>query len=230
MGHNINITRIKAVNNALAKLNTEIVFAGGAVVSLYADESFREAVRPTDDVDVVVELVAYKDYAEMENELRKAGFENDNTSKVICRYLYQGIIVDIMPFDETVLGFSNQWYKPAFKLAHKVMLDEFHTIKIFPVTYFIAAKLDAFKSRGGNDGRTSTDFEDIVFVLNHRRIVWKELSDTTGKLRSYLATELKAILAVTYIDEWISSHLDYNEQRRVDFIIQSLEEFVNETA
>jgi hypothetical protein len=49
-------------------------------VSLYADESFREAARPTDDVDVVVELVAYNDYAAMEIELRKAGFENDNTS------------------------------------------------------------------------------------------------------------------------------------------------------
>lgn len=229
MGHNINITRIKAVSNALMRLKTEIVFAGGAVVSLYADESFREAVRPTDDVDVVVELVAYKDYAAMEAELRKSGFENDSTSKVICRYLYQGLIVDIMPTDSSVLGFSNQWYKPAFKQAYDVVLDEHHSVKIFPVAYFIAAKLEAFKSRGGNDGRTSTDFEDIVFVLNHRSSVWKELNETTGELRSYLKEELKAVLSSTYVDEWISAHLDYHEQSRVDFIIHSLEEFVKES-
>lgn len=162
-------------------------------------------------------------------ELRKAGFENDNTSKVICRYLYQSIVVDIMPTDESVLGISNQWYKPAFTQAYTVVLDAHHTVNIFPVAFFIAAKLDAYKSRGGNDGRTSTDFEDIVFVLNHRTSIWQELNETKGKLRAYLKKELKAILEIAYIDEWISSHLDYNEQRRVDFIIYSLEEFVNET-
>ena len=70
MSHNINITRIKAVSNALEKLQTPVVFVGGATVSLYADIAFREAVRPTDDVDVLIEIVAYKNYAAIEERLR----------------------------------------------------------------------------------------------------------------------------------------------------------------
>ncbi|MEO7393985.1 MAG: hypothetical protein ABIU11_03530 [Chitinophagaceae bacterium] len=147
MSHSINITRIKAVSNALLKLETPVVFAGGATVSLYADIDFREEARPTDDVDVVIELVAYKNYAAVEEKLRAIGFVNDIHSKVICRYKYQGLIVDIIPTDEKVLGFSNKWYAPGFKLAIDFEIDKQHIVKIFPVAYFIASKLEAFKSR-----------------------------------------------------------------------------------
>lgn len=53
MSHHINITRIKAVNNALEKLRDKVVFVGGATVSLYAD-SAAEEIRPTEDIDIVV--------------------------------------------------------------------------------------------------------------------------------------------------------------------------------
>ncbi len=228
MGHKRNITRIKAVSNALRNLNTEIVFAGGAVVSLYADAPFRKQVRPTDDVDVVIELAAYKNYAEVEERLRKIGFENDIHSRVICRYIYQGIIVDIMPTDEQILGFSNKWYKPAFALAYDFIIDEQHSVKIFPVTYFIASKLEAFKSRGGNDGRTSSDFEDIIYVLNYRAGIWKEFREASKKIKAYLKEEFSNILKVPYVYEWISCHVDFEEQHRVDFIINSFTEFINQ--
>jgi hypothetical protein len=55
MGHRTNITRIEAVNNALGNLKDDFVFVGGATVSLYADR-MAEEVRPTDDIDILVEL------------------------------------------------------------------------------------------------------------------------------------------------------------------------------
>ncbi len=54
MSHRTSITRIKAVNNALGDLKDRFVFVGGATVSLYADR-MAEELRPTDDVDVLVE-------------------------------------------------------------------------------------------------------------------------------------------------------------------------------
>src|SRR4028119_950961 len=30
----------------------------------------------------------------------------------LCRWQYEGISIDVMPCDESVLGFSNRWYKP----------------------------------------------------------------------------------------------------------------------
>ncbi|WP_156785488.1 MULTISPECIES: hypothetical protein [Cyanophyceae] len=29
----------------------------------------------------------------------------------LCRWLYQDLIVDIMPCDAKILGFSNRWYQ-----------------------------------------------------------------------------------------------------------------------
>jgi predicted nucleotidyltransferase len=227
MSHSINITRIKAISNALARLETPVVFVGGATASLYADVDFREDARPTDDVDVVIEVVAYKNYAAVEEQLRAIGFENDVYSKVICRYRYQGLIVDIMPTDEKVLGFSNKWYAPGFKKAIDFEIYNLHTVKIFPAAYFIASKLEAFKSRGKNDGRTSSDFEDIVFVLNYRNAVWAELQQADNEVKGYLEDEFKKLLSVTYIDEWIAVHLDYNDQQRAGYIADRLAEFVN---
>ena len=139
MSHSINITRIKAVSNALAKLQTPVVFAGGATVSLYADIDFREEARPTDDVDVVLELVAYINYAAVEVQIRAIGFVNDIHSKVICRYKYKGLIVNIMPTDENVFGFSNKWYAPGFKQAIDFEIDKQHIVKIFPAAYLLPA-------------------------------------------------------------------------------------------
>ena len=54
MSHQENITRIRAVRNALGDLKDDVVFVGGATVSLYTDRR-TEDVRPTDDIDVVIE-------------------------------------------------------------------------------------------------------------------------------------------------------------------------------
>ena len=99
-----NITRIKVVYDSLEELAGEVVFVGGATVALYADRPSGEA-RPTDDMDILVELMHYRDYAAIEDRLRSKGFTNDTESGVICRYKIQGIIVDVMPTGENTLGF-----------------------------------------------------------------------------------------------------------------------------
>ena len=107
MSDKTNIARIQAVYKALGNLGDSVVFVGGATVSLYKDKPAPET-RVTDDVDIVVELVTYEEYANMEDQLRKKGFINDIDSGIICRYKINGIIVDIMPTDENILGFKNR--------------------------------------------------------------------------------------------------------------------------
>ncbi len=97
------ITRIKVVYDALEELANEVVFVGGATVALYADRPSGEA-RPTDDVNILVELLHYRDYAVIEERLRSKGFTNDTESGVICRYRVRDIIVDVMPTGENTLG------------------------------------------------------------------------------------------------------------------------------
>ena len=73
MSHRENLLRIKAVYNALEELAKDVVFVGGATVSLYTDR-VAEEVRPTDDIDILVELVSYQGYADIEEKLRQKGF------------------------------------------------------------------------------------------------------------------------------------------------------------
>lgn len=106
MSHAQNIARIRAVHQALGELNQQVIYVGGATVSLYADRPSGES-RPTEDVDILIELLNYSGYADFEEALRKKGFHNDTESGIICRYKVQGIVVDVMPTSGEVLGFTN---------------------------------------------------------------------------------------------------------------------------
>ena len=67
MTHQTNITRIKAVANALDLLKEKVVFVGGATISLYPDKGRQVfEVRPTEDVDVIIEILNYKNRTELE--------------------------------------------------------------------------------------------------------------------------------------------------------------------
>ena len=140
MSHHINIVRIKAVANALDTLKEKVVFVGGATISLYPDKAVLES-RPTDDVDVIIEILNYKDRTALEEKLRAIGFLNDIESGVVCRYKIQGIIVDIMPTNDPSIGFGNKWYPEGFSTAVDYFIDERCTVKILSAPYFIATKL-----------------------------------------------------------------------------------------
>lgn len=220
-----NIVRIKAVYRALGDLAGDVIFVGGATVALYADRPATD-VRPTDDVDIVVEVAGYVGYAALESRLREKGFVNDQASGIICRYSIRGIIVDVMPTAKDILGFSNKWYADAFQYSEEIQLDEYK-LKIFSAPFFIATKLEAFKGRGNGDGRTSSDFEDIIFLLNNRTTIWDEMNEASHELKAYLQDECKALLENPNIQEWISAHLDFTEQRRLSFILGGLYAFTN---
>lgn len=224
INHRNNLVRIKAVHNALGSLRDEVVFVGGATVSLYVDR-MAEEVRPTEDIDIVVELWAHTDYRILEEQLHKMGFVNDQDSGVICRYIVQGIIVDVMPTGESALSFTNKWYAEGYRNTMDYQIDD-NTIKLFTPPYFIASKLEAFKGRGNNDGRTSTDFEDIIYVLENRSSIWNELRDANGDIKSYLQQEFGKLLAVEHFEEWVDAHAGYGSPPATYYIIERLKEFI----
>lgn len=105
-------------------------------------------------------------------------------------------------------------------------VDEEHIVKIFSAPYFIASKLEAFKNRGENDGRTSTDFEDIVFVLENRFSIWEELNLTEGDLKNYLKDTFRQMLENPFFGEWIDAHAGFGSPPATYYIIDKLEEFI----
>ena len=226
MSDHTNITRIKAVVNSLKELNEHIVFVGGATVSFYSTKASAE-VRPTDDVDVIIELVSYGSYASLDERLRSVGFVNDVESGIICRYIINGITVDIMPTTPEIIGFSNKWYPEGFENAISKDLDGI-IINIFSPPYFLASKLEAFKGRGGDDYRTSTDFEDIVYVLENNNNVIEEVSASEESVKAYLTTAFSALLNDPSFEEGIYAHLDPpTAQQQQSRIVAMLHQIVN---
>ena len=229
MSHHQNIVRIKAVHNSLADLKDKVVFVGGATISLYAERQTFD-VRPTNDVDVIIEILNYNEKAKLEEKLRDFGFQHDIESGIICRYKIQGIIVDIMPTTPESLGFSNRWYAEGFKNAIDYEIDDRNTVKILTSPYFIAVKLEAFKDRGRSNGRTSQDFEDIVFILENRQTIWEELNSTEGEIRTYLIEEFKKLKENSSLFESIDSHVERSSPPASYFILDEIEKFISENS
>ncbi len=207
-----NIVRIKVVAKALQELNNQVVFVGGAVVDLYADDPSRGETRPTDDVDVFMEIVSRVNYVHIEERLRAIGFKNDIESKVICRYKYHDIIVDIMPDDERVLGFANTWYKKGINNCHKIKLDDVE-ITILVASYFLATKFEALNSkRHGDDYRLNSDFEDIIYIFDNRTTILQDTISAAGAVNQFLKISIASLLLRSNIEEEVSSNLEKSNQ------------------
>ena len=100
-----------------------VVFVGGAIlVLLLTDDSVRD-IRPTGDVDVIIEAVSYGSYAAIAEELRALGFAEDTSPGApICRWRVDGIRLDVMPTHAEALGFGNRWYPGALAAATSFLL------------------------------------------------------------------------------------------------------------
>ncbi|MBI2272555.1 MAG: nucleotidyl transferase AbiEii/AbiGii toxin family protein [Chitinophagaceae bacterium] len=235
MSDHENITRVKAVYNALGPLAANVVFVGGATLSFYADR--RIEARPTDDVDILIELWVRRDFPAIEERLRSLGFKHDMDSKVSCRFYIEGVTlafhdripVDVMATGEDVLGFSNRWYPEGFAHSITHTIDPQHEIQILPAPYFLATKLEAFKSPSREDhlnGITSTDFEDIMFILEYRRSIWEEMQTAEDDLKQYLIEEFRTHLAHPRFEEWVDAHAGSSYPPATYMILNRLKEFV----
>lgn len=224
-----NVVRIKVLAEAFSRLKNKVVFVGGAVVELYCDDPARAEVRPTDDVDVVVELINLGSYATLEEDLRAIGFQNDMFSSVICRYKYHDIVIDIMPTDANILGFTNVWYNDGLSHSIPYVLNDGLAIQIFTLHYFIASKFEALKSdRHGKDYRYNSDFEDIIYIFDNRINIKSELVECTNDVKVYLQKMIIALLQRPYIEEEIIANLEYSSSnQRKNRILAIWESFIN---
>jgi hypothetical protein len=70
----INIGVVAEVAQALCELKSQMIFIGGAVVSLYADDPAADEIRPTADIDLTINLLNYKDWTRMQQRLAEPSF------------------------------------------------------------------------------------------------------------------------------------------------------------
>jgi hypothetical protein len=218
----VNIEVVKTVAKGLQELKQKVAFVGGAVISLYADDPAADEVRPTRDIDITIDLKSFSAWAKMQERLAELGFSPAADEKVICRYKFKDIIVDIMPSEDSSIGLSNPWYKLGLKELQKINLGSDLSIFILPLPYFLATKFFAFRSRGEGEYRTSHDFEDIIYVTDNRLNFVEEITTSTGSVKTFLREQYKLVYEDRYREENISCHLSSFNQNRLPIIIEKI--------
>jgi predicted nucleotidyltransferase len=202
------IESIRLVADALQSLDLEFAIVGGCAVSLLVDNPEVTDLRPTGDVDLVVEVVTLTEYYDLESRLRKAGFENDTSEGApICRWLITGCRVDIMPIDSQVLGMNSMWFKEAFETARAIDIGNSQQTKVVTAPLFLATKLSAFRDRSNGDLFGSPDLEDIVTVVDGRAKIVEEMTNSPANVRTYVATGFSEFIRHQDFDDALLGHL-----------------------
>lgn len=101
-----NLAILQLVASKLEDLREEVVFVGGCVVGLLITDSKVPDVRTTLDVDCIVDVSTKANYYKIANKLRNLGFVEDKD--LICRWRYDEMMLDVMPTNNDILGFSNR--------------------------------------------------------------------------------------------------------------------------
>ncbi|HED38207.1 MAG TPA: hypothetical protein ENI76_08180 [Ignavibacteria bacterium] len=123
--------------------------------------------------------------------------------------IYQKIKVDVMPTDEKILGFSNIWYKEGIENRITKTLPDKTEVFVFPPEYYLAAKFEAHKGRGGNDLRQSHDFEDIIYIMENCTDLFDDIRNANSTVKIYLKVECRNLLNNNNITEGVENALPY---------------------
>ena len=207
----INRAIIRKIAYALGELNERVVYVGGAVVSLYINDSAADDLRPTQDIDFSMEIASLAELESIRKNLTQKGFCQTSEDNVICRFRFEDIKVDVMATRAVGWAPSNPWFEPGFRSLISFDLEG-KTIRCLSLPYFLASKFAAFYSRGNIDPRTSKDMEDIVYILNHREGLADEVLASESKVKQYLQACFQDILDDKVKQEAILGNLYFEDQ------------------
>jgi hypothetical protein len=220
-----NLHLLREAASRLKPLLEELVFVGGATTSLLITDKAAADVRPTYDVDAIVEITSYAAYRTFSERLRKIGFQEDTSEGApICRWRQSKIVLDVMPVDPSILGFSNCWYRPAVQTAEIHDLGDDLKIRAVNAIFFCATKFEAFAGRGKGDFQSSHDLEDLIAVIDGRAELESEIRSAAEDVRTYIASEVKKLLATGSFVDALPGYLlpDTTSQARLRILKERL--------
>ncbi|MDZ7755877.1 hypothetical protein [Rhodohalobacter sp.] len=208
----------------LKPLLEEIAFVGGGILPTYLPKGFDSVIRVTYDLDVVIKLAHYGKLEKLNKRLKDLGFYPDRESTVICRYTDKHILLDVMPTDSEILGFSNRWYEEGLNNKEWISLTGEIDIPRFTIDYYLATKWEAVRGRGKQDWRTSKDMEDIVTLINHNAL--NQISSKQSDVNVYLKNQFSDLLNQKYAGEIILSHLSGVDRQNIDLLKERVQTFI----
>lgn len=220
-----NLAAVQSALVALGDLRNAVVLVGGCATGLLLTAPRSEMIRPTRDVDLVVEAATRHDYQLIEQSLRNRGFINDQSPEApICRWRFEEVIVDLMPTDPDILGFGNRWYAHAVALAETVSLPDGQSLRLISAPIFLLTKFDAFHSRGRSDLLLSHDLEDVIALLDGREELEEEIAAAPADIQEAIRERTSELLEDTRLVEAMAGFLpgDAASQARLPRLYERL--------
>ncbi len=224
-----NIEMIKTVARKIAPMIEKVAFLGGATTGLLITDPAAVEIRPTLDVDIIVEILSRTEYYKLEDTLKSLGFKQSmKKDDPICRWLTGYIILDVMPTNEEILGFSNMWYSEALRNSVYIEIAKNFNVRVVTAPYFLATKIEAFYGRGKNDFLCSHDMEDIISIIDGRTELLDEIKKASNTLRQFLAENFNKFLHNNAFIESISGNLlpDTASQARRPILVKRIENII----
>ncbi|MFC1311984.1 MAG: hypothetical protein G8D80_17565 [gamma proteobacterium symbiont of Ctena orbiculata] len=199
-----------------------VAFVGGSTTAfLMTDPITRQAVRFTEDVDIILKVEGKAHWQRLLQQLRERGFQESMEDNLTCRMRLGALKVDFIPDDAAILGFTNRWYHQALASAQPYALTDGITINLLAPAYFIATKLEAYHGRGDNDPLSSHDLEDIINLVDGRIELVEEVTHAQEDVRRYIAGQFSALLDHPDFDYAVQCNLQ--DSRRSDLFFDRWE-------
>jgi len=201
-----------------------LVLVGGCATELLITDKAAAPPRPTQDVDMVVQVAGLADYYRIEEEVRKLGFmQGADEHGVICRWRKGLLQMDLMPTEKNIFGFANSWYPLAIETAVQLEMNGI-TFRCIVAPVFLATKLEAFHDRGKSDFMASHDLEDVVSVVDGRESIVNDCENSDKSLVKFLTNEFRKFLSRTNVEEIIACHLppDIASQQRIGLVVDRM--------
>lgn len=194
---NPNLITLEATAKALEPILDDLVFVGGTIAGLLINDPGASSARPTRDVDVVAKIKGFRGHLLARKMMGEVGFQSDTREGApICRWVKDGLMVDLMGTEDTFFGPTNPWYAEGFRTRFQMTLGEGGLkIHILPAPVFLLTKWVAYLGRGKGSMATSHDIEDILNVLDGRLGLAQEAMNASPKVRSGLAQMAHQMLA-----------------------------------
>ena len=225
-----NAQQVRRTAIALGGLLHEVVFVGGQMVPFFITDRGLHRLRPTDDVDVIVECRTRHDYHEFAQRLHALGFRPDQSPGApICRYrTADGLVLDAMPLDGDILGFSNRWYPLVMDTAVSVDLTAGVVIRTAHPAALFATKWEAFLDRGAKDPFGSHDLEDLLMLIAGRPEIADELMQLPSEVRVFIADSVRTLMASPWFDDVLEG--TFPDAQRLPSMLVSIRQRVSTLA
>lgn len=146
-----------------------------------------------------------------------------------CRFRYEDLKIDVMSTQSVGWAPSNPWFAKGFEKAITKTLDKV-IIKVLPLPYFVATKMEAFFDRGIKDIYASHDLEDIAYLFNYTTNIDEQILASEKEVKQFLIKKLNICKNDKTILTAIRGSLYFDQaDERMEIIQERIQNITNDS-